>query len=160
MVLAAAALVGGCDGGKGEEPAARPAVTATAHATAASSAAPSTTVASTRAGAEPSAAPSGSEAPGKTYDCGAKGQKPCPMQGWMKTVMADATSSGDAKKMASALEYAAARPPPGFPEWVAMAKAGAAKAKAGDVDGAKESCKQCHDAYKDKYKATMRDRPF
>ena len=38
--------------------------------------------------------------------------------------------------------------------------AGATKAKAGDVDGAKASCKQCHDAYKDRYKATMRDRPF
>ena len=41
-----------------------------------------------------------------------------------------------------------------------MATAGAAKAKAGDLDGAKVSCKQCHDAYKEKYKTTLRDRPY
>jgi hypothetical protein len=82
------------------------------------------------------------------------------MQGWMKSVMAGASSSGEANKLASALSYVASRPPPGFGTWTSIANAGAAKAKAGDIDGAKASCKECHDAYKEKYKATMRDRPF
>lgn len=109
----------------------------------------------------PSAEPSGSAAvPAKKYDCGAKGQKPCPMQGWMKKVMAPASSNGEGDKLAEALTYVSKRPPPGYADWVAMAKDGAAKAKAGDIDGAKASCKKCHDAYKDDYKAKMRDRPW
>jgi hypothetical protein len=96
----------------------------------------------------------------KAFDCGAKGQKLCPMQAWMKSVMADASSSGDGPKLAQALTYAANHAPPGYANWAAMANAGAAKAKAGDIDGAKASCKECHDAYKDDYKRTMRDRPY
>ena len=96
----------------------------------------------------------------KTFDCGAKGQKACPMQGWMKGVMGPATSSGDAEKIAKGLDYIAAKPPPGMGNWSSIAKSGAAKAKAGDIDGAKASCKTCHDQYKDKYKTSMRDRPW
>ncbi|WP_272425302.1 hypothetical protein [Polyangium jinanense] len=108
-----------------------------------------------------SAAPAASAAAGpKTFDCGAKGQKPCPMQGWMKTVMASATSSGDLTKIANALAYTAGKPPPGMGSWVAISNEGVAKAKAGDLDGAKASCKKCHDLYKEKYKQTMRDRPW
>jgi hypothetical protein len=82
------------------------------------------------------------------------------MQGWMKSVMATSVSSGEGAKIATALEYVAARPPPGMGEWVAISKDGATKAKAGDVAGAKESCKKCHDLYKAKYKEEMRDRAF
>jgi hypothetical protein len=106
-----------------------------------------------------SAAPSFS-GPTKVYDCGAKDQKPCPMQGWMKTVMASAASSGEGDKLASALTFVAVHVPPGCPDWTAMANVGVAKAKAGDIDGAKASCKTCHDAYKESYKLTMRDRPW
>jgi hypothetical protein len=98
--------------------------------------------------------------PAKTYDCGARDQKPCPMQGWMKRVMAPASSGGDTADLAKALTYVAEHAPPGFTDWTSIAKAGAAKAKEGDGDGAKAACKQCHDAYKDQYKTTMRDRPF
>ena len=82
------------------------------------------------------------------------------MQGWMKGVMGPATSSGDAAKIAKGLDYIAAKPPPGMGQWSAISKDGSAKAKAGDIDGAKASCKKCHDLYKDKYKTTMRDRPW
>jgi hypothetical protein len=106
-------------------------------------------------------APAASALPGaKTFDCGARGQKPCPMQKWMKTVMAAASSSEDGDKLAEALTYVANHPPPGFTAWAALATGGAKKAKAGDLDGAKVSCKQCHDQFKDKYKTTLRDRPF
>jgi len=123
---------------------------------------------SAEATAAPSAAPAAAEAPGasasaalpaKPFACGAK-DKPCPMQGWMKRVMAEASSTGDAKALASALTYVASHAPPGFATWAAISKEGAEKAKAGDVPGAKASCKKCHDAYKAAYKATMRDRPF
>ena len=113
------------------------------------------------AGAAPTASAASSAAAGpKTFDCGAKGQKPCPMQGWMKTVMASASSSGDGDKLANALAYTAGKPPPGMGQWTSISNVGVAKAKAGDIEGAKATCKQCHDLYKEKYKSTMRDRPW
>jgi hypothetical protein len=96
----------------------------------------------------------------KHFDCGAKGQKLCPMQKWMKTVMAGASSGDDGAKLAAALTYVANHPPPGFATWAAISNDGAKKASADDIDGAKVSCKQCHDLYKRKYIATLRDRPF
>lgn len=113
------------------------------------------------AAAAPTASAAASAAAGpKTFDCGAKGQKPCPMQGWMKTVMASASSSGDGTKLANALAYTAGKSPPGMGQWAAISNAGVAKAKAGDIEGAKATCKQCHDLYKEKYKSSMRDRPW
>ncbi|MGK3959020.1 hypothetical protein WMF38_38940 [Sorangium sp. So ce118] len=96
----------------------------------------------------------------KDFGCGAKGQKPCPMQGWMKTVMQSATTSGDGAKIAAALEYVASKPPPGMAKWAAISKEGAEKAKKGDIDGAKASCKSCHDLYKAQYKDNLRDAAF
>ena len=96
----------------------------------------------------------------KDFGCGAKGQKPCPMQGWMKTVMQSATTSGDGAKIAAALEYVSSKPPPGMAKWVAISKEGAEKAKKGDIDGAKASCKSCHDLYKAQYKDNLRDAAF
>ncbi|AUX25769.1 hypothetical protein SOCEGT47_063200 [Sorangium cellulosum] len=96
----------------------------------------------------------------KKFDCGKKGQKACPMQGWMKKVMQTATTSGDGAKIAKALEYIASKPPPGMGKWVSISKEGAEKAKKGDIDGAKKSCKTCHDMYKADYKAKHRDLPF
>ncbi|WP_438040786.1 hypothetical protein [Sorangium sp. So ce128] len=77
----------------------------------------------------------GSVAKGKNFGCGAKGQKACPMQGWMKAVMQSATTRGDGAKIASALEYVAPKPSPGMRKWVAISKDGAEKAKKGDIDG-------------------------
>ncbi|MGK3981681.1 hypothetical protein WME99_01495 [Sorangium sp. So ce136] len=122
----------------------------------AAAAAPKATAAAAAAPAATGAAPAGE----KKFECGAKGQKLCPMQAWMKSTMASATSSGDGPKIAAALQYVAGKPPPGMGSWGAISKAGAAKAKAGDIDGAKASCKQCHDLYKEQYKKTMRDRPW
>ena len=181
LVLTAGALaVGvGCSenqGGAPTGPSATPQQTA-AVASAAPSAAPTVaavtpppTAAEMASGAPsagasgaPSATPAASGAPvagAKTFECGAKGQKLCPMQAWMKGAMASASSSGDAVKLASALSYAAGKPPPGYGQWASISSAGAAKAKAGDIDGAKATCKQCHDLYKEKYKSSMRDNPW
>jgi hypothetical protein len=140
--------------------AAAPSGTGTAAAAPADTSA-ATAPASTGTSAAATPAPSGSAAAGpKTFDCGAKGQKACPMQGWMKSAMAAAASSGDGEKLSKALAYVAGKSPPGMGSWASISSAGAAKAKAGDIDGAKTSCKQCHDLYKEKYKNTMRDRPW
>ena len=53
-----------------------------------------------------------------------------------------------------------ATPPPGMDKWTSIANEGKAAAAKGDVDGAKKSCKTCHDLYKAKYKEEMRDRAF
>ncbi|XXX80432.1 hypothetical protein WMF30_16855 [Sorangium sp. So ce134] len=140
------------------EPAAT-AASAEPAATAAAAAPKATTAASAAAAAAP-AATGAAQAGEKKFECGAKGQKLCPMQAWMKSTMASATSSGDGEKIAAALQYVAGKPPPGMGSWAAISKAGASKAKAGDIDGAKASCKQCHDLYKEQYKKTMRDRPW
>ncbi|WP_437319897.1 hypothetical protein [Sorangium sp. So ce385] len=135
-----------------------PAETAAADAKAETAAAAAKATAAAAAAAP--AATGAAQAGEKKFECGAKGQKLCPMQAWMKSTMASATSSGDGEKIAAALQYVAGKPPPGMGSWGAISKAGAAKAKAGDIDGAKASCKQCHDLYKEQYKKTMRDRPW
>lgn len=97
---------------------------------------------------------------GKTYACGGRSQRPCPMQGWMKKVMAPASMDGDREALANALTYAAEHAPPGYPDWATLARTGASRARAGDLEGAQASCQPCHDAYKERYKATMRDAPW
>jgi hypothetical protein len=157
--LAAALLGAACDD-KGPAPVAMGPQAAPNPAPPAASQSASATA---KTSAEPTGAASSSAsaaAPGKTFDCGGKQQKPCPMQGWMKTVMAPASSGDDPKKLEQALDYVAKHAPPGYDKWTSIANGGMAKAKAGDIDGAKASCKECHDLYKDDYKRTMRDRPF
>ena len=56
------------------------------------------------------------------------------------------------------LATADAKPPGDYPKWSAMAKAGAAAAERSDLGGVKKSCKDCHDAYKQKYKAEFPSR--
>ena len=106
---------------------------------------------------QPAAAPS-AVAP-KTFACGNKGDPACPVQAWMKANMASAVASDDGPALAKQFDYVAAHAPPGFANWRSIAQGGAAKARAGDLPGAKTACKACHDQYKAKYKAELRDRP-
>ena len=78
----------------------------------------------------------------------------------MKGVMARAMAGGDGAKIAKALNTIASKPVAGYSQWTAIAAAGAAKAQAGDIDGAKAACKKCHDLYNKKYIATRRDQPW
>ncbi len=96
----------------------------------------------------------------KTFACGDKDKPPCPTQKWMKANMAPAVASEDTAALAKGLEYIAAHAPAGMPTWAGIAKNGAVKATAGDIAGAKAACKSCHDLYKAKYKAEVRDRAF
>ena len=60
--------------------------------------------------------------------------------------------------LATALEQMQKFAPAGYTNWVSISKDGAKAAKAGDLAGAKASCRSCHDQYKNKYKTEMRDR--
>ena len=78
----------------------------------------------------------------------------------MKASMAPAAANDDGPALAKAFDYVAARAPADMPSWTSIAKSGALKARAGDIAGAKATCKSCHDPYKTKYKVEIRDRPF
>jgi nucleoid-associated protein YgaU len=145
VATASASASSDAAGGSAPAPSAKPVASATA-ATPKGTAAPT---ASAKVGTDKS-----------KWSCGNKGQKACPMQGWMKGVMARAMASGDNTKIAKALNNIAGRPVPGYGSWVGIAAAGASKAAAGDIDGAKASCKKCHALYQKKYVSTMRDAPW
>jgi hypothetical protein len=96
--------------------------------------------------------------------CGAKGQPPCPLQGWMETNVDPAVNQGDTKALAGLFEKIAKfNPDPKWdtenPSWSGIAKAGADAAKAGDLAGAKAQCKSCHKAFREKYKTSFRTKP-
>ena len=136
-------------------PATAPA-TETPTATATASADPSATASAAASGAP--AASGTAAASAKKYDCGEKGQKQCPMQGWMKSAMGSAVASGDGERIARNLDFIGSHPPPGMAgAWNSISATGAVKARAGDIDGAKQACKQCHDKFKSRYVASMRD---
>jgi hypothetical protein len=78
----------------------------------------------------------------------------------MKGSMQGALQSGDKDKIARALDTIASKPVAGYSSWSSIAATGAAKARAGDIDGAKESCKKCHAQYQEKYKQTQRSAPW
>ena len=74
--------------------------------------------------------------------------------------MAAAATSGDSAELATRFDYVADHAPKGMPNWSGIARAGAIKARGGDIDGAKGACKTCHEQYKAKYKAELRDQAF
>jgi hypothetical protein len=75
----------------------------------------------------------------------------------MRTYVGTPMQSKDLASVAAGLDKAADLvKDPGFPEWAALSKAGAEAARKGDVAATKASCKDCHDKYKDAYKAKLR----
>jgi len=80
---------------------------------------------------------------------------------WMKPNMGAPLAGQDFGTLKTSLDLVASKPPPGdYPQWATMAKAGSAAAAKEDLAGVKASCKQCHDAYKEKYKKELATRPF
>jgi hypothetical protein len=95
--------------------------------------------------------------------CGEKGQPDCPLQGWMDENLQAALDAGDLAKLARGLAHVPKLVPDsswnaGPQGWSTIAEAGAAAAKSGDGDAAKQSCKSCHKAWRSKYKASFRPR--
>ncbi len=95
-------------------------------------------------------------------DCGSK-TNPCPLQKWMQDNVGSKLADGNLDAVAAGLDKAAAfAPDPTWTDWAKFAKDGAAAArKGGDagIQGAKASCKSCHDKYKNDFKTKFRTRP-
>jgi hypothetical protein len=81
---------------------------------------------------------------------------------WMKPNMGVPMAGQDFDTLQKSLQLVADKPPPAadYPNWAAMSKAGADAAGKKDLKGVKKSCKDCHDAYKEKYKKDLPSRPF
>jgi hypothetical protein len=84
---------------------------------------------------------------------------PCPLQKWMRVNMGTPLASGDFDALGKALDHAGGFSPDAtWTTWAQFAKQGSTAAAAKDMNGVKASCKSCHDAFKDKYKAQYRAR--
>jgi hypothetical protein len=80
---------------------------------------------------------------------------------WMKPNIGAPLAGQDFPTLKTNLQMVADKPPPGdYPKWSAMAQAGADAAAKSDLKALKKSCKDCHDAYKEKYKKDLPNRPF
>ena len=92
----------------------------------------------------------------------AAGEPATPLGKWMKPNVGVPLAGQDFATLQKSLELVSSKPPPGegYPEWANMSKAGAAAAAKQDLKAVKASCKQCHDAYKEKYKKEFVARPF
>jgi hypothetical protein len=64
-----------------------------------------------------------------------------------------AALASDFEGLRKMLQLLADKPPLGdYPNWSRIARAGADAATHGDIKGVRRSCKDCHDAYKERYK--------
>lgn len=96
---------------------------------------------------------------GVTLSCGTS-DAPCPLQKWMRANMGTPLAAGDTDALGKALDHIATlSPDASWTAWAQSASAGSLAAKSKDMAGVKASCKSCHDAFKDKYKAQFRARP-
>lgn len=66
--------------------------------------------------------------------------------------MGGSVAAGDAKSLAPIFDATKAKAKPEFANWASLADRGKAAAEKGDLDGAKATCKSCHDAYRNDYK--------
>ena len=89
------------------------------------------------------------------------GEPVTPLGKWMKPNMGAPLAGEDYDTLKKSLDLIASRAPQGdYPQWSAMASAGSAAAAKQDLKAVKASCKQCHDAYKDKYIKDFPAQPF
>lgn len=154
MVLIAVALVS-CSSSEGGAPSAGAKSTGSAVAsTPAPAASPSTRASSTPTGSAPAA--SGSS----KFACGSK-EDPCPMQKWMRDNVGRPLKMEDKEKVVAGFKTISehAPPGPGYDDWKKISEDGLKKA-ATDLGAAGEVCKQCHNAYQEKYRAELRDKPW
>jgi len=79
--------------------------------------------------------------------CGDKNNL-CPLQVWMRTNISPAVVANDAGALAKALDRVAALSPDPSWDWSEISRRGAEAARRGDIDEARKSCRECHDAYK------------
>ncbi len=84
-----------------------------------------------------------------------------PLGKWMKPNMGAPLAGEDYAALQKAFDFVAGKPPTGdYPQWASMSKAGSAAAAKQDLKAVKAACKQCHDAYKEKYIKDNTATPF
>jgi hypothetical protein len=85
-----------------------------------------------------------------------------PLGKWMKPNMGAPLAGQDFAILQKSFEFVASKPPAAgdYPQWSTFAKSGGAAAGKEDLAGVKAACKQCHDAYKEKYKKEFATTPF
>jgi hypothetical protein len=99
-------------------------------------------------------------APAQT-PCGDPGAPPCPFQLWMRGNVALPLATNNLNDLADGLERTARLSPDAtWTSWRTIATQGAAAARKGDIAGARASCRSCHDAWREAYKAKHRNRPI
>ncbi len=94
-------------------------------------------------------------------ECGKPGQPACPLQAWMRSSVATPLASNDTAALAKGLEKAALlSPDASWAAWSTLASAGAEAARKGDLAGARNACKGCHDGFREAYRAKYRNKPI
>ena len=115
----------------------------------------------TKSAAVAAALPDPAPATGAKPGCGTRPLPDCPLQAWMKGNVASRLNNADTAGLEGAFKRMSAfAPGAGFEEWTAMSTEGARAAHAGDLDGARQACKSCHNRYREAYRASFRARPL
>ncbi len=68
-------------------------------------------------------------------------------------------ASGDAARLAEAMDALARAEPADSPGWAETARRAAAGARAGDLDAVRAQCRECHVTHRASYRATRRTAP-
>jgi hypothetical protein len=114
-----------------------------------------------RASADAPGGSTGAASPIGQAECGKPGQQPCPLQAWMRANVAGPLAANDFDALADGLDRASRlAPDPAWATWATAAAAGAAAAKKSDLPAVRASCKSCHDAWRNTYRAQYRMRPI
>jgi hypothetical protein len=98
--------------------------------------------------------------------CGGKGQPACPLQQWMKDHATTMLKFREISSLAEVFDQIAHLAPPrttevyAFPNWISIARDGAAATRAGELEAAKAACRGCHVQYRQQYKETFRGLPI
>jgi hypothetical protein len=89
-----------------------------------------------------------------------RGTDPYPLRAWMRDNMAPSMVERDVAGLVRAFARAAELAPEGYRSWAAIARGGAESAARGEFEGARQACKQCHDEFRERYRAERRSAPL
>jgi hypothetical protein len=112
-----------------------------------------------------SSAASGDQTTGTLQACGDKGQPDCPLQGFMSKNLQDPLDANDVAAVGKNVQRVAAFVPDpswntGNNSWSSLVQGVATAAESGDADSTREACKNCHRAWRKRYKDEFRKRPL
>lgn len=88
--------------------------------------------------------------------CGASDQPDCPLQSWMKANAVTALRASNFAGLERAFARLETMSPPGYDRWPEISRSGRAAAAAANLDGCRQACQSCHDAFREKYRDERR----